>query len=130
MDLRCELTFGQIHDKLITCCTWFAQYTSNFSRSLCTADPDLAGTPGAMSYLKTLYPTSRHPVPENLKAFDPEAVKKVYDALVKYEDNFNRHIKILLDALDYYAATDTVALSRLCAQLSMASEKGGEERLV
>ena len=69
-------------------------------------------------------------MPENVKSFDPDAIKKINDALVKYEDNFNRHIKILLDALDYYAATDTVALSRLCAQLSMASEKGGEERLV
>jgi len=56
-------------------------------------------------------------------------VPKIIDSLAKYEDNFNRHIRILLDALDYYAATETVALSRLCAMLSMASEKGGEERL-
>ena len=77
-----------------------------------------------------MYSSTRHPIPENLKIYDPDAVKKLNDFLVKYEDNFNRHIKILLDALDYYAATDTVALSRLCAQLSQASEKGGEERHV
>ena len=47
------------------------------------------------------------------------------DMLSRYEDNFNKHLNMLLDALDYYAATETVALSRLCAQLSMASEKGG-----
>lgn len=46
------------------------------------------------------------------------------DTIQKYEDNFNRHLRILLDALDYYAATETVALSRLCAQLSTASERG------
>lgn len=46
----------------------------------------------------------------------------------KYEQNFNHHLRILLDALDYYAATETVALGRLCAQLSTA-EKGGRERV-
>ena len=57
-------------------------------------------------------------------------MEKVTKDLEKYEENFNRHIKILLDALDYYAATETVALSRLCAQLSMASEKGGEDKML
>lgn len=47
----------------------------------------------------------------------------------KYEDNFNRHLRILLDALDYYAATETVALSRLCAQLSTASDRGNDTGL-
>lgn len=47
----------------------------------------------------------------------------------KYEHNFNHHLRILLDALDYYAATETVALGRLCAQLSTAGEKGGRERI-
>ena len=49
------------------------------------------------------------------------------ESLGKYEANFNRHLKIFLDVLDYYAATETVALSRLCAQLSTASE-GRDER--
>lgn len=98
------------------------------SRTLCSADARLAGTPAALSYLKTLYPSARHPMPEALKSFDQDAYARINEALGRYEENFNRHIKILLDALDYYAATETVALSRLCAQLSMASEKGGEGR--
>lgn len=76
-----------------------------------------------------MYPSARHPVPAKLKTYDPDGVTKIVESLEKYEENFNRHIRILLDALDYYAATETVALSRLCAQLSVASEKGGEERL-
>lgn len=83
-----------------------------------------------MEYLETLYPSARHPIPDSHKAYDPKVFTKINEDLTKYEDNFNRHIKILLDALDYYAATETVALSRLCAQLSMASEKGGEGRIV
>ena len=92
-------------------------------------DRDFAGSPAAIEYLNTLYPSARHPVPDNFKSYDPQAVAKITEDLKKYEDNFNRHIKILLDALDYYAATETVALSRLCAQLSMASEKGGEGKV-
>ena len=49
--------------------------------------------------------------------------------LGKYEYNFNHHLKLLLDALDYYAATETVALSRLCAVLGSATNGGdGDER--
>ena len=48
--------------------------------------------------------------------------------LGKYEHNFNHHLKLLLDALDYYAATETVALSRLCAVLGSATNGGGDER--
>ena len=98
------------------------------SRTLCSADQQLAGSPAALAYLKSIYPSPRHPVPESLKSFDPDALPRINEALGKYEENFNRHIKIMLDALDYYAAMETVALSRLCAGLSMASEKGGEGR--
>ena len=45
--------------------------------------------------------------------------------LGKYEYNFSHHLKLLLDALDYYAATETVALSRLCAVLGSATNGGG-----
>lgn len=46
--------------------------------------------------------------------------------LGKYESNFEHHLRLLLDALDYYAATETVALSRLCAVLGSAMGSGGE----
>ena len=63
-------------------------------------------------------------MPDRLKTFDPDGLTRMVDLLEKYEENFNRHLTILLEALDYFAATETVALSRLCAQLSMASDKG------
>lgn len=50
----------------------------------------------------------------------------LYDMLGKYESNFEHHLRLLLDALDYYAATETVALSRLCAILGSAMGSGGE----
>ena len=104
----------------------FATYTANLTRVLFSADPSLAGTPRSIAYLETQF-SARHPIPDNLKTYDPTRLAKVDDLLGKYEANFNRHLKIFLDALDYYAATETVALSRLCAQLSTASE-GRDER--
>lgn len=108
----------------MSCCTFFATYTSSLSRTLCSADASLAGSPAALAFLQTMYPLARHPIPERLKTYDPDGLGRMFDLIEKYEENFNRHLALLLEALDYYAATETVALSRLCAQLSMASEKG------
>ena len=53
----------------------------------------------------------------------------LYDMLGKYESNFEHHLRLLLDALDYYAATETVALGRLCAVLGSAmGGRDGDER--
>ena len=99
--------------------------TQSNTKHLFTADQSLAGSTASLAYLDTQY-SARHPVPENLKSYDPARLGKLDALLGKYEAHFNRHLKILLDALDYYAATETVALSRLCAQLSTASDTRDE----
>lgn len=78
-------------------CAMFANYTASFSRNLAANDPDL-GT------------------------VDPARLDKLMDNLQRFEDNFSRHLKILLDALNYLAATETVVFLSLCARLSMANE--------
>lgn len=120
----------KVRDKLMFTCTTFSQYTTKMSRDLCAADQSLAGTRQSMVYLEELYAGLRKPVPEQYRLFDPEALPKMFDMLDKYEENFNKHMKILLDVLDYFAATETVALSRLCAQLTLTSEKGSEGRVL
>jgi gamma-tubulin complex component 2 len=84
----------------------FATYTAYLSKSLTTADPDLAKKAG--------------------QPYDPARLEKLSGHLSKYEDNFSHHLRILLDALNYYAATETVVLLSLCARLSTASEGAGE----
>lgn len=97
----------QIHSKLLVTCSMFATYTSHLSRSLIAADPELAS------------PSVRFESGKNLP-FDPENMTKLNENLGKYEHNFGRHLKILLDALNYFAATETVVLLSLCARLQMA----------
>jgi gamma-tubulin complex component 2 len=85
-------------------CTMFANYTASLSRNLAVSDPDLAKTEAGK--------------PEH----DPHRLEKLDDNLKRFEDNFTRHLKILLDALNYLAATETVVFLGLCARLSMANE--------
>ncbi|KAH8804984.1 Spc98 family-domain-containing protein [Xylogone sp. PMI_703] len=100
---ECMLTNSRllrIHSKLMQTCTMFATYTGWLSRELEKCDPDLgSGT-----------------------AFDEGRLEKMYDIIRKYEFNFSRHLQILLDALNHYAATETVVLLGLCARLSTANQ--------
>ncbi|EWC44104.1 hypothetical protein DRE_07161 [Drechslerella stenobrocha 248] len=102
----------QIHAKIMQTCTMFTSYTSHLSRALVLADPSLsASSPGGTG--------------SSLSPDEIAKVDKLRDNLKKYEENFSRHLKILLDALNYYAATETVVLLGLCARLSTASDGGG-----
>ncbi|TKX26143.1 spindle pole body component-like protein 1 [Elsinoe australis] len=117
---ECMLTNSKllrINSKVMTTCTLFADYTASLTRNLAAADPDLAGmkaegggaAPGATAA------QVQH---------DPTRLKKLQDNLKSFEDNFGRHLKILLDALNYLAATETVVFLGLCARLTLANEGG------
>ena len=110
----------------------FATYTTTLSRTLFTATPSLAGAAPHLSHLTSTSHRHKTPaqIPDELKSYDPKKLDNLNDMLGKYEYNFNHHLRLLLDALDYYAATETVALSRLCAVLGSATEGGGERREV
>ena len=86
----------------------FANYTSSLSRYLASADPSLSSDDGKNS-------STQH---------DPAKLDKLFSILGQYEEHFSRHLKILLDALNYLAATETVVFLGLCARLSMANEGG------
>ncbi|EQL31334.1 hypothetical protein BDFG_06280 [Blastomyces dermatitidis ATCC 26199] len=109
---ECMLTQGKllkIHSKLMICCTMFASWTaSSLSRSLVSADPDLSG------------PNSKQSVASSdaTKTYDPTRLGKLEDTLKRYEDHFNRHLRILMDSLNYFAATESVVLLKLAHSLS------------
>ncbi|RDW79759.1 spindle pole body component-1 [Coleophoma cylindrospora] len=128
---ECMLTNSRllrIHSKLMQTCTMFATYTGWLSRELERADLDLAGPnrPGSMNQQHwAKYQADRS---QRLGDFVPSAdasareLEKMSDIIAKYEYNFSRHLQILLDALNHYAATETVVLLGLCARLSTANQ--------
>lgn len=89
----------------------FASYTSHLSRALGSADPSLNPSRGGGN--------------KGLTAEESLKVDKLRENLQKYEGHFSRHLKILLDTLNYYAATETVVLLGLCARLSIANDGNG-----
>ncbi|KAK7730797.1 gamma tubulin complex Spc97/GCP2 subunit Alp4 [Botryosphaeria dothidea] len=117
---ECMLTNAKllkINSKILNTCTMFANYTASLSRYLISADADLATTSNASASTSTEKGSSTRSL-----AFDPTKLGKMIDLLQKYEDNFTKHLRILLDTLNYYAATETVVFLSLCARLSAASE--------
>lgn len=129
-------------------CNMFASFTYSLSRYLITGDPDLVAQvnaslapppstkamkgstqpsrPGtSLSVASSLLP-SRSGTSASKQAaqvvYDPQRVDKMFDMLAKYEENFTRHLKILLDTLNYLAATETVVFLSLCARLTSAGE--------
>lgn len=72
----------------MTCCTMFASWTaSSLSRSLASADPDLSGETAKVGI----------PGADSSKPYDPGRIAKLEDTLKRYEDHFNRHLRILMD---------------------------------
>ncbi|KAL3418251.1 Spindle pole body component alp4 [Phlyctema vagabunda] len=130
---ECMLTNSRllrIHSKLMQTCTMFATYTGWLSRELEKTDPDLSGNerPGSMNKEQwKRYQTDRNQrLGESLASaaggLDEARLEKMNDIVKKYEYHFSRHLQILLDALNHYAATETVVLLGLCARLSTANQ--------
>jgi gamma-tubulin complex component 2 len=118
-------------------CTLFATYIAWLSREVEKIDPDLVGTEKPTSMSKQQWSryqserrersdSSQSSTTSNAAAtrvsVDVARMEKINDAIKKYEHNFSRHLQILLDALNHYAATETVVLLGLCARLSTANQ--------
>ena len=106
----------KIHSKLMMGCTLFATYTSSLTRSLYAADSDLVGKADQAAREAGSRAASATSTAES----DPNRIAKMEDALKRYEEHFNKHLKILIDSLNYFAATETVVLLGLCARLTAA----------
>ncbi|PYI08209.1 hypothetical protein BO78DRAFT_365192 [Aspergillus sclerotiicarbonarius CBS 121057] len=109
---ECMLTQAKllkIHHRLMTCCTMFASWaTSSLARALASADPELAGNKAAGS---------------DGRGYDPSRIDKLEETLRRCEEHFNRHLRILMDSLNYYAATESVVLLKLAHALSAISKE-------
>jgi gamma-tubulin complex component 2 len=112
-------------------CTVFAAYTNWLSRELEKADPDLVGPikPPNMSekqwkrFQNAKAQKSANDSGLNSQLQDEEGrINNLFEIIKKWETNFSRHLQILLDALNHYAATETVVLLSLCARLATANQ--------
>lgn len=105
----------------------FATYTSHLSRALTAADPDLAAKQTSTEKITTGDAKDTTAAAPSI-VHDPAKIDKIEDLLKKYEYNFTKHLKILIDALDYLAATETATFLNLSARLSTAAEGASDAR--
>lgn len=125
------LTYLQIHSKLMQTCTIFAAYTNWLTRELEKSDPDLSGAtkPPTMTtdqwnrfQAECANPSAGTSSSSSKDASADARIDNLFEIIRKWEANFSRHLQILLDALNHYAATETVVLLSLCARLSTANQ--------
>lgn len=99
----------RLHAKLMTGCGMFAAYVEHVTKSIYEADTSLQSAPTKSGETLTA------PAPP-----DPARMKRIEESIKKYEEHFNRHLKILIDALNWFATTETVSLLSLCGRLTNA----------
>ena len=99
----------------------FANYTTSLSRYLVSADSELAAQAATAGAAASTAKSSKSSTSASM-SYDPSKVDKLVELLQKYEENFSRHLRVLLDTLNYLAATETVVFLSLCARLSTANE--------
>ncbi|KFX98467.1 hypothetical protein O988_01188 [Pseudogymnoascus sp. VKM F-3808] len=131
---ECMLTNSRllrVHSKLMQTCSMFASYTAWLSRELEKTDTDLNGPNKPNNMSKKQWQrfqderSARHSDSTSSsagKVSEAARLEKINETLHKYEYNFSRHLQILLDSLNHYAATETVVLLGLCARLSTANQ--------
>ncbi|PTB80319.1 hypothetical protein M440DRAFT_1388632 [Trichoderma longibrachiatum ATCC 18648] len=134
---ECMLTNSKllkVNSKLMQTCAIFSQYTGFLTRELEKIDPDLSGDtkPDNMTndqwqrFQSSKAPPSRSTSTQQqdtMSQEDAEArVTHLSEFVRKWESNFGRHMKILSDSLNHYAATETVVLLSLCARLSSVNQ--------
>ncbi|KAI9045838.1 gamma-tubulin-complex subunit SPC97 [Aspergillus affinis] len=110
---ECMLTQAKllkIHSKILMCCNMYTSWASSaVGRGLYLTDPDLAGkVPGS-----------------DPRGYDPTRIAKLEESLKRYEDHFTRHLRILMDSLNYYAATESVVLLKLAHVLNSITKEDG-----
>jgi gamma-tubulin complex component 2 len=110
-------------------CTLFATYSTWLSRELERIDEQLSGSEKPRNMNKDEWERfkierderqerhRRHGDSNPANSFD-----RMDENMRKYEENFSKHLRILLDCLNHYAATETVVLLGLCARLSTANQ--------
>ncbi|KAI1775230.1 Spc98 family-domain-containing protein [Hypoxylon cercidicola] len=129
----CMLTNGKlirIHSKLMQTCIAFAAHMNWLSRELEKSDPDLIGpiqppnmTDKEWKRYQAVKSQKSHNDSGSSQLQDEESrINNLFDLIGNWERNFSRHLQILMDALNHYAATETVVLLSLCARLATANQ--------
>ncbi|KAF8938309.1 hypothetical protein BGZ58_001171 [Dissophora ornata] len=100
---QCMLTNSKllrIYSKLMSTCIKFTNYTDRFTRALTAMETQLDEEAAAMASAKEV-----------------QQIEQAMKRLNEFEDGFTYHLKLLIEALNFYSATETVQFLCLVVRL-------------
>lgn len=99
----------KLQNKLFSACRLFGEFLLNKGKATVKllSDDNFGGT--------------RRPVNHKtgLEVSDDDLLKYLQNSLKQYENSFDHHIKVLIEALNYYSTTETTVLLNLSHQLQV-----------
>lgn len=107
----------KLQNKLFAACRLFGEYLLQRGKTIVLVDDDML-SPKERDGL-------RRPLGKNGEELTrDELVKWLESSLHQYENSFDHHLRVLMEALNYYAATETTVLLSLCSQLEVSLPAG------
>lgn len=112
----------KLQNKLFAACRLFGEYLLQRGKTtLAFVDTDVVEKqPGSNEQLPRRRPVDKNG--DEISADD--LVKWLESSLHQYENSFDHHLRVLMEALNYYAATETTVLLSLCSQLEVSLPAG------
>lgn len=107
----------KLQNKLFAACRLFGEYLLQRGKTIVLIDSE--------TLTQKERDALRRPTGKNGEEITvEELVKWLESSLHQYENSFDHHLRVLMEALNYYAATETTVLLSLCSQLEVSLPAG------
>ncbi|KAA8917741.1 hypothetical protein TRICI_000049 [Trichomonascus ciferrii] len=102
----------KLQAKLFMACRMFGEFLLQRTKTLIQITPEVLSPEERGNLKKVIGKNGEELGPDDLMSW-------LENTLNQYEASFDHHLKVLMEALNYYAATETTVLLSLCARLEV-----------
>lgn len=102
----------KLQAKLFMACRMFGDFLLTRSKTIAQVDPEILPASERRSVKKAIGKNGEEMTSDDL-------MKWLESSLGQYESSFDHHVKVLIEALNYFAAIETTALLSLCSRLEL-----------
>lgn len=102
----------KLQAKLFMACRMFGEFLLQRTKTLIQITPEVLSPEERGNLKKVIGKNGEELGPDDLMSW-------LENTLNQYEASFDHHLKVLMEALNYYAATETTVLLTLCARLEV-----------
>lgn len=106
----------KVQAKLFVACRMFAEFLLVRQKTLVLVDPTVLPERERAGLKKMVSKSGQELTPNDLMEY-------LQSTLSQYESSFDHHLKVFMEALSYYAATESSVFLSLCARLEVVGHK-------